>query len=144
MKTKDIKDYLHLYMGCEVEVQQNWRANNFEPVLEHKAGAILRVDPILLAIIREREDFKVKPILRPLSDMTEEEWFAVETKICLSPVEGHGYLQDNFIKDMPDDRFSWGVTNKAIIELRKMGIDCDGLIESGLAISSLTINSPTP
>jgi hypothetical protein len=56
--SKEIKDYLHLYLGCEVETYWDW--DN-------------KLSPHLLMKISEDGFKKVKPILRPLSSMTEEE-----------------------------------------------------------------------
>ena len=55
--TKDIKDYLHLYLGCEA-------------MLTFKNGNIEKVTITTLPVEKPE---RFKPILRPLSDMTAEE-----------------------------------------------------------------------
>lgn len=72
---KDIKDYLHLYLGCECRCYS----------LSDSNGWIDRVTPELLIQIDD-EDSGINGlclILRPLSDMTEEE--AIE--ICKTVVD---------------------------------------------------------
>ncbi len=66
---KELKDYLHLYLGCEcllehkVRVTLNGFENNHPVVLNKKDWQSARVNQMDL----------IKPILRPLSDMTDNE-----------------------------------------------------------------------
>lgn len=67
---KNTKDYLHLYLGCEVVIEKSsyWCVHEFD---YHKGEKRLLL-PSVLTWVRNNEMI-VKPILRPLSDMTEEE-----------------------------------------------------------------------
>jgi hypothetical protein len=58
-----IQDYLHLYFGCPCIFR-------YGPTGEWKDGFIKEV---ALQRVRHGAPYEVKPILRPLSDMTEEE-----------------------------------------------------------------------
>jgi len=75
--TKDIKDYLHLYLGCEVMLDSIIESS--EPNIK-TLTAIQSIAPFV--VLRDKGDSRqgewvdmnnCKPILRPLSDMTEEE-----------------------------------------------------------------------
>lgn len=78
---------------------------------------------------------QVTLILRPLSSIPEEEWRDIEQKSSVLPdAWGYNGIMDNFLKDTPDLRFGWPIINETLIELRKRGIDVDGLIDAGLAI----------
>jgi len=90
---KDIKDYLHLYLGCEVEVRKKDRDKKWlrgfmsEISRESNHGDWIEVNFKRIVTILNQEweerlsNFhnyfigydEIKPILRPLSDMTEEE-----------------------------------------------------------------------
>lgn len=69
-KTSDIKDYLHLYLGQNAKVI--FVSEAAEPHLA-KLGSVVLIDTITLCLCDTSDDFNVKPILRPLSSMTEEE-----------------------------------------------------------------------
>ncbi|MDB5200559.1 MAG: hypothetical protein JWO92_2522 [Chitinophagaceae bacterium] len=61
----EIKDYLHLYLGCDVLLCKNLEGNN---VIEQLNGRMLWEDMEMF-----EGEYSYKPILRKLSDMTEEE-----------------------------------------------------------------------
>ena len=127
-KRKDIKDYLHLYLGCEVltndhelgrNKKQRGRTGTFvgfadyhrmDCRLNFRAGPEGRCNIYLL-----------KPILRPLSDMTLEERkesYRLKDDLGIGTVE----------------LFRW---------LLSKGFDLFGLIEAGLAIDKTnSTNSP--
>lgn len=65
----EIKDYLHLYIGCECLIEAGEFPESKLPVCG-VAGrkAIMGEHSLRLVELKD-----VKPILRPLSDMTEEE-----------------------------------------------------------------------
>lgn len=129
-----MKDYLHLYLGCECILTKS--DNGFDTP---KEGTRLMLNPqLLMQCLRTdiKRFLEVKPILRPLSDMTEKEWGEIEQKTSVMP-DAWGYhgVRDMFLN--PEDsknRFAWMIVNEALIELRKKGIDVDGLIKSGVAI----------
>lgn len=72
---KQLKDYLHLYLGCEMACHKDFIPNSREESTRGEGFCILTPD-LLSDIDRNRLEYGTphfKPILRPLSDMTEEE-----------------------------------------------------------------------
>lgn len=115
---KNIKDYLHLYVGCEAQYygyHQQWRGIN-------NAFTLMGVND---------EEFTVKLILRPLSDMTEEEKESCEMVYMrmqeMADEEGHVC-----------DAEMWAETTRWLVS---KGFDVFQLIEEGLAIDKTTLNS---
>lgn len=75
---KEIKDYLHLYLGCECVVEQDLEMEGFETRTLTTASILGKKNQFLTLIggSSVQKPFaaeEIKPILRPLSDMTEEE-----------------------------------------------------------------------
>lgn len=66
---KNIKDYLHLYLGCEVGIKDGGILYGNEKMTEINTYGYVH--------LYERDGYwpidQIKPILRPLSDMSEEE-----------------------------------------------------------------------
>ncbi len=102
---KEIKDYLHLYLGCKVVFNEKLKA-----VITHK---------LLADNLVPKE--KLKPILRPLSDMTEDEDQEFE-----------------YIRYKKDLSIYEGTAMQTAYLLSK-NFDLFGLIESGLAIDATTL-----
>ena len=102
---KNIKDYLHFYIGCE-----------FSNGLDAKVRTVTfsNADTILGAKVG---DFKL--ILRPLSDMTEE--------------EGEEWQKIGFEPDSRGVDY-WPMMARNIKFLTDKGFDLFGLIEANLAI----------
>ena len=104
---KDIKNYLHLYLGCEVMVNDLYEPN-----------------PVIMEAINDQSIFidsgcdypfeDVKPILRLLPDMTEDE---------------------------EKEYAAWNTTSthESTRYLLSKGFDIFGLIEAGLAIDRTAI-----
>lgn len=118
---KDIKDYLHLYLGCSVAIG-------------YKYPDGMRIDVIAgvskNGIYTSNEDFcssdQFKLLLRPLSDMTEEE--------CIVLGWSSSY-QCAIIKHKPEN-----LQPNEILFLLKNAFDLFELIQSGLAIDKTKIN----
>jgi hypothetical protein len=166
--TKDIKDYLHLYLGCEVACY----SDHLRPEMEFERNATLdgivndssrNEHPVKVSFHNEGFKYRshycykfneVKPLLRPLSDMTEEEVIKyLRLKHNAYSGEYEIKLRDNgfwwlfktiasdekfkFFGEMLDesnsDQFRW---------LLSKGFDLFGLIEAGLAIDKTKL--PTP
>jgi len=113
---KEIKDYyLHLYLGCEFYLSE---AKNDFVHIDRPMGVWD------LSQNEKYEDRIIKPILRPLSDMTEEEQSEVNFR---------------------DINAAWAYTNEEVWSFEQVRyllskhFDLFGLIESGLAIDSTTI-----
>lgn len=117
---KVIKDYLHLHLGCDVLITVNGVRAKLIP------GRGERFDEISLYTAL---DIGVKPILRPLSSMTEDETKemcrytrdALRTVKIWTPVE---------VESIQPDLFVW---------LLSKHFDLFGLIDAGLAIDATTI-----
>ncbi len=107
---KDIKDYLHLYLGQEFLYSETKDETHYE------------LDADRLCTIYADNDFKyIKLLLRPLSNITEkeiEEWNKTSTPIGEMSIESAQQIH-------------WA---KRLNYYRSIGIDCDGLIDSGIAI----------
>ncbi len=69
MKTKDIKDYLHLYLGCDVMIEA-WNDHAADLGYQEKEPRLLL--PSLLTLINN-QDVTAKPILRHIFKITYEE-----------------------------------------------------------------------
>lgn len=130
---KQLKDYLHLYLGCEVQIEPS----NLKELM--KGPTTKGILTIHLLYRWSMELHRLKPILRPLSDMTEEEWLQIEQLFVMPDAWGYYGIKDNFLIDEPQHRFSWKVVNDVLIELRRRSFDCDGLTEAGLAIDKTTL-----
>lgn len=138
---KNIKYYIHMYLGCKVKYKER------EYYLEgfHKHGIDYGHNWIF--IFNDADDCfwvgtkDIKLILRHLSNMSEEEWRDIETNSSIIPdAWGYNLLRDEFLIGTDKLRCHWSIVNEALIELRKRGIDCDDLIESGLAIDEKMIS----
>lgn len=126
--SKQLKDYLHLYLGCECRITGYSELRHILMVNETGLSVCTGTDINGVHIWWKSKDCKL--LLRPLSDMTEDEGFA------LSDIMGF-FTPDNFIsaiksgsKYVMDFRLSFELTQY----LLKQGFDLFGLIESGLAI----------
>ncbi len=109
MRTK-IQDVLHLYLGCEAEIISD-------------LGTIR--DIITTSTIEHKDAWKVTPILRHISDLTEnedEQW----SKLCI-------------LTDATNDEAMIKYYAKKINFYRSIGIDCDELIHSGQAIQKIKL-----
>lgn len=140
--TKDIKDYLHLYLGCEVQLRHNgtFVPDPYEPTCYLSRITDGRMDSVGVRYDGSEEIIypftaDIKPILRPLSDMTEEE----ARQLCPNG-------EEPFLKYL-SEKDEW-YTNRihfytAYSEcyrfLLSRGFDLFGLIDSGLAIDATKI-----
>ena len=105
---KKIEDYLHLYIGRECKYQ------------EHNEKSDWCIGKITPAIITPNRIHSVKPILRPLSDMTEEE----KNEYLLTGTDSSTRFEHNARRTQ---------------YLLSKGFDLFGLIDAGLAINKNTI-----
>lgn len=121
---KELKDYLHFYLGCNVSVR-----GQIEKLI-----AVARngdIETFFRGHLRNyyniNDDFGVKPILRSLSNMTEEE------KAFINQFEA-----DYSRLTMND---SLKVDAEIISFLLSKKIDLFGLIESGLAVTDVELQT---
>lgn len=143
---KKITDYLHLYLGCEVE----W----------WNGSGVYVLDPYYLSEIAEDDLWeKTKPILRPLSDMTEEEMKELWKIVFNRTFPPSGRIESSYLQDKRNPRWILmsGVERLGIqlngdiwadsdlhnwpmnphlntLYMLKKHFDLFGLIEAGLAI----------
>lgn len=125
---KDIKDYLHLYKGVCVEVH----GKSCELSEVHKDSyTYLGENGWTISDFR---DTIPKPILRPLSDMTEEELCEMFNE-KFSPEFARAILKDisKSLYELYKFIGEYGEFD-TLPKLLKAGFDLFGLIESGLAI----------
>lgn len=140
---KKIEDYLHLYLGCEC--MADGKKGTIEGVSTSNAGCSGN-NPLIYfddgeVSTGEIDIEEIKPILRKISSVTDNEWDEIEDAInVLIDARGYEMLKNSFTIDTSDHRCGWKLVNDAINELRKRSIDVDDLIESGIAIDHSTIN----
>lgn len=131
----ELKDYLHLYIGCKCVIEEFGAP--LEP-LELTGVSYDDTNKTWWAYFENTEVgyapySKIKPILRPLSDMTEEECheYGVES-------DGGVWLYGSISSDctVGGHHHILEITRIAEItrQLCKSGFDCFELIENGLAI----------
>lgn len=132
MKT-ELKDVLHLYLGCEIQTSFRTASMMGQP-MNKAIGILVDCDLLLPGKIGIQFEWdkatldtttlpidSCKPILRQLSSITDEEqvkWNEISTPIGEMAIESAIQIH-------------W---TKRINFYRSIFIDCDGLIESGQAI----------
>lgn len=122
---KEIKDYLHLYLLKECEYE--WQPEDL--ILKGR---------VTTRIIEGMQNGRViwcKPILRPLSDMTDDEYMEVGNILCTS--QGEQAIKQ-LIADatyMIHIQFSFELT----FYLLKQGFDIFNLIPEGIALDKTLI-----
>lgn len=138
METRNIKDFIHLYLGCEMEYKTHHEPQDATYTLDGKS-------------LDQAIEFGERPILRPLSSMTEEE----AAVLCTMSVNGLRagdkvtivefdmfYSRCKFYIHHDDDpetkvhrflEFNKWKPEQTVFMLSK-DFDIFGLIESGLAI----------
>lgn len=126
---KELKDYLHLYLGCEVFIESYsfMNGNKREKLIDKltEVGINGRIDCEKYT----PPDGDVKLVLRPLSDMTEEEkdW-----------LDEHENFVNNYKQNAESELIIEWDAEKTSYLLSKH-FDLFGLIEAGLAIDKTTI-----
>jgi hypothetical protein len=121
MENKNIKDYLHLYIGCQCQMMgQEDETQTFKLTgvsfddTQNVWWAYFAATEEMYAVIED-----VFPILRPLADITEDE--AKEGRKMFSNMADSDYSQGEI----------WAAQTRHWLS---KGFDLFGLIESGLAI----------
>lgn len=139
----ELKDVIHLYLGCEVKTISEFPARLvWAGILGSEAqkyGTLVGG----MSTTRHWEP-ENKLVLRPLSDMTEEEanaiWKILDWNEAIHPPHRIGDILSEFDTIERDDGTSenshWGHLVKIMPYLLKQGFDLFGLIESGQAIQS--------
>jgi len=133
--TKSINQYLHLYIGCEIETNIPGKlCGTFGHInMNIFTMGIEECSYILSQLKYNSEgDYYCRPVLRHLSSITEED----AKEICeeMEIIHTNPY---EFVKEMLQ---KIRVVNfKMFVDflntLRRLSFDCDGLIESGIAVA---------
>lgn len=104
---KELKDYLHLYLGCEVKFQSPFF--NLERKF-NSLGELIRIDKSGECLIRSNSNVtalygwqNVKLILRPLSDMTEDEMIEVILHTAPEDMEDKPTAEDHSLEMFYND-----------------------------------------
>lgn len=118
---KELKDYLHLYLGCEALVEGYTNSKspfNYRGIINYQ---------LLLESGQHYSSVKeIRPILRPLSDMTEKE-----------------IMEKERLKDCEYES-AWSplmARAESFKYLLSKHFDLFGLIESGLAINAADLQT---
>lgn len=135
---KQLKDYLHLLIGCKIIVDKSnyWFVHEF---IIHK-GDMVDLTPLLLSRIDiNGKDVVIKPILRQLSSMTKDEWN--EFEVIITKDYSKMITIDSISKEGEWTRIKHAF--EAERYLLSKHFDLFNLISEGLAIDATTLN-PTP
>jgi hypothetical protein len=132
--TTKFKDVAHLYFGCQLQTEEGIGKLN-ELNNDEECEQPITCYDLVHAFLRYDE---VKPILRPLSDMTEEE----ATEVGRRGSEGWNIIAKGEPISCNADvsKLGLGVVHRQAAEtayLLSRGFDLFGLIESGEAISAV-------
>lgn len=122
MAQSNIKAHLHNYLGCDALVEKS----DYHMVHNRSVhtGDIIQIAPWLLHHVHNVETLHaiIKPILRPVSEMTDQE----KTDSPKAELDKLGNITFQSMAEV-------------INYLRSISIDVDGLIEAGLAIDRNTV-----
>lgn len=127
--TKNIKDYLHLYIGCNIAIaEERFNSPGLRLIGISDLGCQVRDESIKLSFYVNLEDCKL--VLRPLSDMTEEE----ARELC--PNGEYPFLKYLSEKDewYTNRIHFYTAYSECYRFLLSRGFDLFGLIDAGLAI----------
>jgi hypothetical protein len=149
----NIKDYIHLYIGCEC--LYDWTYYNETDLFGKVTSKIIEDvrSPHLSGA-----STNVRPLLRPLSDMTEEEavalvfaaegaksefiqWHTESGEIGGKPF-GFEWQSDHYRKGQRHNTWYESFEPEGTRYLLSRGFDLFGLIAAGLALDKTTYQSP--
>ena len=128
---KKIDNYLPFYFGCSIEI-------SYISYTTKKDKSYIKENFEIFDLYIHRGDvYTLKPILRKLTSITDEEisdfhelklgWVHLTEDKSELVFEIHGGHTPNQMSE-------------TLIQLRKRGFDCDNLIEAGLAIDKATLS----
>lgn len=162
---KDVKDYLHLYLGCDVEYGYESRKKIGELVGKHSEWGWQVFTRQVLVTYHHVRDELIKPILRRLSSMTEEEKKEYVRLMCTngfvsnfgdievgeietSKLTGESFrvTAEMFHQGKPKGTYCgtetlYNYNSRQLIFLLSKSFDLFNLIDSGLAIDRDTLNN---
>lgn len=140
---KELKDYLHLYLGCEciLDDHNTGILIGFDSQLHNK-----EVEMVCYTIWDKKDDDwmvynddssfeRIKPILRPLSDMTEDEFYEFKS---FADNDCSKMIHIKNVKDITTNLFHEFEASRFLLSKH---FDLFGLIDSGLAVNAAEIKS---
>lgn len=131
---KELKDYLHLYLGCELLSISTYEiVGKLEGIVGSEAH--FKVNGVWYSASLSN----YKPILRPLSDMTDEEYDYLAEHILDDIIWSPATIYD-FINILRE-KLSISKLAETNYYLLSKHFDLFGLIESGLAIDASKVKS---
>ena len=144
----ELKDVIHLYLGCEVQYEYDTRSEIAAKKKELRCGQLVGIwdNDVFIQMkwgTTRTQNTRCTLILRPLSDITEEEKLecvevVYEHSVKWSEKESRMHQFEQLIKPKNDNFFH----KKLFIHLLKQGFDLFGLIESNQAINSTSLTIP--
>lgn len=136
---KKLSDYLHFYLGCKVGCSTDGICfTDYGTLISVSKGeggqheVYFGYKKVFLFYKYNLEN--IKPVLRPLSDMTEE-----ECQKCGNMI--YDFSDDPELNNHKPSDFEIGLAPEQFNWLLKKGFDLFGLIEAGLAIDSTKLNN---
>jgi|SRR5690242_12273331 len=143
MSEKKIHDYIGYYIGCRC--LNTWFPEGHEEYDKQWILTGYKRSANKCFHLENEKEFtwtdSIKPILRRLEDITDDEWQEIEYETSIAPDAIGWYgIKESIMTIDARHRFHWTITNETLIILRKRGIDIDGLIKSELAIDTSTLN----
>lgn len=131
---KQLKDYLHLYLGCECRIGDS--PDPHHVLMVNETGLSICTGTNVKGIPIWYKTAHAKLVLRPLSDMTEEE-FEVFKSYC-----ENDFSKMVIIESMSKDESYTRLCHQAEAQryLLSRSFDLFNLIPEGLAIDKTTLN----
>jgi hypothetical protein len=126
----ELKDYLHLYLGCEMKFDKF--TGTLTQIQKHPTDDTYDWYMVSCSNWHENDFSKYKPILRPLNDMTHE-----ELQKCGNMV--YDFSDDPELNNHKWQDFEIGLASEQFHWLLSKHFDLFGLIEAGLAIDATTL-----
>jgi hypothetical protein len=138
-KQERLKEVIHLYLGCEIMTPNGIETLAIVGILGSDRQRVQTIKNGMSCTTQFTLS-EIKPILRSLDDMTEEEIIQMEHEVYQFP-EAVGLMpkQDyiRFFRSTDDDvRSPFFICTKFANWARKNGFDCDNLIPDGIAINA--------
>ncbi len=131
---KELKDYLHLYLGCKVEYGYDG-TKKIGKLVGKDDSAGWQVDKLrVLAPYQYVRDELIKPILRPLSDMTEDEKVVMHDTLWITKEEDKHYSVSHKCTYWHLKCCGREKEPEVFLYLLSKHFDLFGLIDAGLAI----------
>lgn len=136
------KEVAHLYLGCEVEWGFDGRKKKGELVGKDERYGWQVFDPSNVIVPYQQCRIElIKPLLRPLSSMTDEEVLAICKRACEN-VYGDYRFSKWTVGKSPHEMCHWDVTNKSSRHsFTVSSIDGDVMLYDGQEVDHVYINS---